>query len=276
MLALFAGAGLSCTTAGPRVVFDQRSAFARVLVIDDGPRRFMRFGSPTASDQSAIEPANPRAVPVEYVRHALIGLAHHGRPRRVLMVGLGGGAFSTLVHRALPEATVDVVEIDPVVVAAARAHFGLREDDRYRVHVADAASWMERDKGTYDFVLLDAYAGEGIPAPLATAAFFRAVGRRLAPGGVVAINIAEMQSEGRAVARTFAAVLAPFDCRQTPEDGNVLLFAADGAHAGDAAAMRRWLSDWDARGVTDFSLAALAAQPARGPECERLAARRAR
>jgi spermidine synthase len=129
---------------------------------------------------------------------------------------------------------------------------------------------MARDRGAYDFVLLDAYAGEGIPAPLGSAAFFRAVARRLAPGGVVAINIAEMQAEGRAVARAFAAVLTPFDCRQTPADGNVLLFAADGVHAGDAAAMRRWLSAWDARGATDFSLAALAARPARGPECERL------
>ncbi len=252
------------------MVFDQRSPFGRVLVIDEGPRRSLRFGSPAASDQSTIEPANPRAVPVEYVRHALVGLAHHGGPRRVLMVGLGGGAFSTLVHRALPEAVVDVVEIDPVVVAAARAHFGLRDDSRYRVHVADAADWVARDQGKYDFVLLDAYAGEGIPAPLATEAFFRAVARRLAPGGVATINIAEMQDEGRAAARAFAAVLTPFDCRQTPADGNVLLFAADGPHAADPAATRRWLSDWDARGVTDFSLAALAAQPARGPECERL------
>ena len=60
-----------------------------------------------------------------------------------------------------------------VVVAAARAHFGLREDARYRVHVADAADWMTRAPAqTYDYVLLDAYAGEGIPAPLATQAFF--------------------------------------------------------------------------------------------------------
>jgi spermidine synthase len=242
-------------------------------VIDEGSRRVMRFGSPSASDQSAVEPANPRAVPTEYVRYALIGLAHHGRPRRVLMVRLGGGAFSTVVHRALPGATIDVVEIDPVVVAAARAHFGVREDGRYRVHVADAADWIGRDRQQYDFVLLDAYAGEGIPPPLGTEAFFRAVAMRLAPGGVVAINIAEMRAEGRAVARAFAAVLAPFDCRQTPADGNVLLFAADGPHAADAAVMRRWLSDWDARGVTDFSLAALAARPARGPECARLGIR---
>ena len=70
-------------------------------------------------------------------------------------------------------------------------------------------------------------------------------------------------------------MLTPFDCRQTPLDGNVLLFAADGPRAADPAAMQRWLADWDARGVTDFSLAALAAQPARGPACETFGGRAA-
>jgi spermidine synthase len=261
---------VGCATIGPRILFDQTGRFGRVLVIDEGPRRVMRFGSPSASEQSAIEPRNPRAVPVEYVRYALIGLAHQGRPRRVLMIGLGGGTFTTLVHRALPEATIDAVEIDPVVVQAARAHFGLREDARYRVEVADAADWIARAQATYDFVLLDAYAGEGIPEALGTRAFFEAIARRLAPGGVVAINIAEMQAEGRAVARAFAAVLKPFDCRETPVDGNVLLFAAAGPHATDAAAVTGWLAAWDALLVTDFSLVALAARPARGPECDAL------
>jgi spermidine synthase len=226
-----------------------------------------------------VETGNPRALPLEYTRYALIGLAHQGRPRSMLMIGLGGGTFSTLVHRAIPEMTIDAVEIDPVVVAAARAHFGLREDEHYRVHVADAADWIARGQGgqrgqreedRYDYILLDAYAGEGIPEPLRTEAFFRAVAGRLAPGGVVAINIAEMQGEGVAVARTFAAVLKPFDCRRAPVDGNVLLFAADGPHATDPAAIRRWAAAWDARGATDFSLAALAARPAPGPECRLL------
>jgi spermidine synthase len=254
----------------PRIVFDRTSSFGRVLVIDEGPRRVMRFGSPDGSEQSAIEPGNPRAVPVEYVRYALLGLAHHGAPQRILMVGLGGGTFTTLVHRALPAAIIDAIDINPVVVAAARAHFGLHEDARYRIHIADAADWMARGTDTYDFVLLDAYAGEEIPAALGTKAFFRAVASRLAPGGVVAINIAEMQAEGRAVARAFAEVLTPFDCRETPIDGNVLLFAANGSHVVDGAGMSRWLAAWDARGLTDFSLAALAASPARGPACRAL------
>jgi spermidine synthase len=267
---------LACASgrSGTRVVFDETSGFGRVLVIDEGPLRVMRFGSPAGSEQSAIVRGNPRALPLEYTRYALLGLAHahEGRPRRMLMVGLGGGTLTTLVHRALPEMSIDAVEIDPVVVAAARAQFGLREDARYRVHVADAAAWMATARGeaTYDYIFLDAYAGEGIPAALGTPAFFRAVARRLAPGGVVAINIAELEAEGLAVARAFAAVLTPFDCRCTPVDGNVLLFASDGGHLVDGPRMRRWLADWDARGLTDFSLASLAAHPARAPECAAL------
>lgn len=78
---------------------------------------------------------------------------------------------------------------------------------------------------------------------------------------------------GQVAARAFVRVLTPFDCRQTPVDGNLLLFAAAGPHAADAAARRRWLADWDARGATDFSLAALAAEPARGSACALLGVR---
>jgi len=177
----------------------------------------------------------------------------------MLMVGLGGGTFTTLVHRAAPEITVDAVEIDPVVVEVARRYFGVREDDRYRVHIADAAAWITQPGETFDLVFLDGYAGDDVAPALATQAFFEAVRRRLAPGGVVAINIAEMTGATRRAERAFRAVFTPFDCRRTPLDGNMLLFAAAGARRSDPDAVLRWAADWDARGVTTFSLRAVAA-----------------
>jgi spermidine synthase len=255
------------------VLFDQISPFGRVLVMDEGILRVMRFGSLQASQQSAIVPGQPGAVPIEYIRYALLGLAYHGGPGHILMIGLGGGTFSTFVHHALPGATVDVVEIDPVVVTAARAYFGLREDERYRVHVANAAEWIARDNGSYDYILLDAYAGEEIPRLLAAQPFFKDVARRLAPGGVVAINIAQSEAEGMAVARAFHAVFTPFDCRRTPADGNIVIFAGLGPRVVDTVQVQRWLTDWDARGVSDFSLRALAGsldRRAAGSDCASL------
>jgi spermidine synthase len=276
-LVLFFGlcvSALACARTPPpsslvaRLLFDQTSPFGRVLVLDEGPLRVMRFGTREGSEQSSIVRDRPGAVPIEYVRTALLGLAHHGQVTRILMVGLGGGTFTTLVHRALPEVAIDVVEIDPVVVAAARGYFGLREDDRYRVHVADAVDWIGRDRGAYDYVLLDAYAGEEIPQVLRSASFFEAVARRLAPGGVVAINIAELRAEGMEVARAFRAVFVPFDCRRAPTDGNIVIFGAREPHAVDQAAMLRWLDAWDARRITDFSLRTLASGSG-GADCAR-------
>ncbi|HEY8926089.1 MAG TPA: fused MFS/spermidine synthase [Polyangia bacterium] len=249
--------------SAPTVVFDQTSAFGRVLVRDEGPLRVMRFGSPPGSEQSEIVRDRPDAVPMEYVQLALLGLGHVAAPKRVLMVGLGGGTFTTLLHRLRPEITIDAVEIDPVVVAAARACFALREDDRYRVHVADAAAWLARDQpgaeARYDYVVLDAYAGEDIPAAIGSPAFFESVRAHLAPGGVVALNVAEADGQGAPVAVTFARVLSVFERRRAPRDGNLLLYAAAEPRATPALdAVLRFAAAWDARGLTDFSMRALA------------------
>ncbi len=144
------------------------------------------------------------------------------------------------------------------MVAAARACFGLREDDGYRVHVADAAAWIARDTGTYDYVFLDAYAGEDIPPALASPAFFAAVRARLAPGAVVAINIAEPDGQGAGVAAAFSKVLPPLEHRRARRDGNLVLYGAATARTADAAALLRFAAAWDARAITDFSMRALA------------------
>jgi spermidine synthase len=240
------------------IVFDQTSPFGRVLVRDEGPLRVMRFGTPPGAEQSAIVRERPGAVPMEYVRYALLGLGHAPQLRRVLMVGLGGGTFTTLLHRARPDLVIDAVEIDPAVVAAARCCFGLREDDRYRVHVADAAAWLASDAGRYDYVFLDAYAGEDIPAAIASPAFFAAVRARLAPGGVVAINVAEPTRQRAPITAALAPALSIFECRRARRDGNLVVYAAAAPRAADTAALLRFADSWDAARATDFSLRALA------------------
>jgi hypothetical protein len=51
-----------------------------------------------------------------------------GRYGSVLLVGLGGGALPTFLHRAFGFA-VDCVELDETVVALAKKHFGFRDVD---------------------------------------------------------------------------------------------------------------------------------------------------
>ena len=162
-----------------------------------------------------------------YLRSAAVALPVPEQLRRMLVIGLGGGAFPNFVRARLPNVQIDAVEIDPVVAGLARDYFGLVEDDMLNVHVEDGVDFIARTPHAYDYILLDAYDADAIPEALATAEFFRSVRARLAPGGVVVANLSIRSDRHAAVmvrrmARQFA------DCihlRSPPHYNDVILLA---------------------------------------------------
>jgi len=220
----------------PRWVrFDQPSAFGRVLVVDEGELRHLRFGSADGDDQSTISLADPGAVPMECIRHALLGLLLTRHVQRALLIGLGGGSYARLLQRAHPTAQIEAVEINPVVVAAARRYFGLKPGPLLRVHVEDGAAFVGRSPaGSYDVIFLDAYdEQDDPPAQLATPAFYRALRARLAPGGVVVVNLSAPDATVARLRRSFFAAFSGCASVQGVRDQNVVVFG--GADALPAA-----------------------------------------
>lgn len=209
-----------------------RGRFGEVFVVDhDDGTRSMSFGAIDAEPQSLIDPANRHAVPMAYLRTAALSLSllDDDAPR-VLLVGLGGGGFLSVTD-AWPKARVTAVEIDPVVVSLARAHFALDAHRTERVIVDDGRAFLEAGaragRARWDLILLDAYAGDDVPPPLADGAFFALLARRLAPTGILVVNIAVDPGAARdllvTIARTFdtGCVVAA-----TPEDANLVVFAS--------------------------------------------------
>ncbi|MBI2982889.1 MAG: fused MFS/spermidine synthase, partial [Chloroflexi bacterium] len=98
---------------------------------------------------------------------------------RTLAIGAGGYTFPRYLTAAYPQATVDVVEIDPAVTAVAREHLGLAEDPRLTTYNTDARLWFieERPAGRYDVVYGDAFNDVAIPFHLTTVEFDRLVRR---------------------------------------------------------------------------------------------------
>lgn len=58
-------------------------------------------------------------------------------PVSVLLVGLGGGALPQFLRDFVPGATVEAVELDPVVFQVAKEWFGFRPDSHLTVTVGD-------------------------------------------------------------------------------------------------------------------------------------------
>ncbi len=251
----------SAAASAPKVIFDKPSAYGRVFVVEDGRRRMLRFDDVNGVDQSAMSIDDPASVPMEYVRYAGLGLLFVPELESVMMIGLGGGSFTGLIHRALPKVRIDAIEIDPVVVEAARRHFGLVEDERYRVHIADGAAFVRDAKTRYDLILADAGVADGIPEHHTTDPFFVSLRERLTTRGVLIVNLGLDDRRNATIARRIKAAFGAdaSTCVRTPEDANTLVFATRHSPAPQAAQLRARATAFDARSVLPYALAPLAA-----------------
>ena len=119
-----------------------------------------------------------------------------GRPlESVAILGNAGGTTARALGVFYPEATVDGVELDPAVSDVGRRYFGMEENPRLTVHDADARPFLRRTDVRYDLIVADAYHQPYVPFYLATREFFELARERLAPGGILALNVAAVPGD---------------------------------------------------------------------------------
>ena len=150
--------------------------------------RSLHIGSDTV--QSSMRLARPNDLELSYTRSMMGFLLFAPPPSKVLMIGLGGGSLAKFVFHRLPHARIQAVEVNPRVLAIARQYFHVPPDDeRFEVVVADGAAHVEREEASADVVLVDGYEADAHVEELATPAFYAACRRRLAPGGIMSVNL---------------------------------------------------------------------------------------
>jgi spermidine synthase len=154
-------------------------------------------------------------------------------PRRIAILGNAAGTVARSFGHFFPRTAVDAVEIDSELTGLGRRYFDLR-NPRMRTFAEDARPWLERSAGGYDAIMVDAYRQPYIPFYLATREFFELTRDRLAPGGLVVVNVGHPEGAReleRVLGRTMAAAF-PRVLRYPVEDTNTLLVAGEGAFSG--------------------------------------------
>jgi spermidine synthase len=222
---------LSLPVAGQaqRIVYEVRSQYQLITVQDtvNGVRQLVfeqRFPG-TGATQSEMSLANHEELTLSYARHIMTVLPLVDRPRRLLIVGLGGGSMQRYLYRVLPDATIETVELDPVVRDIAANFFFLKEDRRQIVHVGDGRSFLEKSRDRYDTIFLDAFNASSIPYALTTQEFLRAVRARLADGGVACANVWHTVPEYADMLKTYAAVFPELHVVNCASSGNSIVVA---------------------------------------------------
>jgi spermidine synthase len=173
------------------LVYQVRDEEGLIDVVDAYGIRSLHFGS--SPKQSAMALDEPDRLELPYTRAMLASLLFQPMPRRVLMLGLGGGTLARCLLRHFPDCQIDVVELRPTVVAIARRYFDLPDSPRLHIHQADGVEWVTRPpKGEcehFDLVMVDLFDEQGMAAGVLDQTFFRALRQRLTANGVLAINL---------------------------------------------------------------------------------------
>ena len=179
--------------AAQQMIHSEKSLYREVLVYEEGGERCMCFTRQCRiGRQSCVVLNDPHRFALNYTRMMMAGTLFTGpAPQKVLIVGLGGGSIPTALREILPQAQIDVVEIDPAVTKVAKRFFNFREDAKMKVTELDGRVYVKRAQraGTkYEVVMLDAFDHEYIPEHLLTREFLIEVKSLLSPTGVLVAN----------------------------------------------------------------------------------------
>jgi spermidine synthase len=174
----------------PRIDMPRKPRFAPVTFSEEGGVRYLHFG--TEWVQGAMRLSKPDHIELEYAQQMMAWLLFLATPARIVQLGLGAAALTKFAHRFLRPAKVDVVELNPAVVVAARTMFALPSDDaRLTVHELDAWDFVNdrANHGTIGALQIDLYDATARGPVLDSVAFYRSVRACLTDAGIATINL---------------------------------------------------------------------------------------
>jgi len=173
------------------VIHHSKDSHGVIEVVDDGYTRSLHFGN--AIRQSAMDLSRPEYLVLTYTRAMTSSLLFGPSPRRVLLIGLGGGSLAKFIFHHFPLCSIDAVEHRELVVKLAHGFFFLPDERRLRIRIADGAEFVQQQAlsspGRYDLILVDAYNDAGMDDNMAEQLFFQACHILLSADGVLAINL---------------------------------------------------------------------------------------
>ena len=205
---------LFSVAAHSNVVHEERSLYRNIIVDETGDLRCLKFNTKSSqTSQSYMYKNNPDKLVFNYTKLTFASLLVTDNPKNVLIIGLGGGTLSNVIHELYPAAKIHNVEIDPAVLKVARDYFNFIETDNVTAKVQDGRIFIKRaalKKQQFDWIILDAFNGDYIPEHLLTKEFFEEIKSVLAVGGIVAANTFSSSKLYEHESATYHAVFGDF------------------------------------------------------------------
>ena len=233
-----------------QVIFEEVSSSGRVTVTahpasllpgeGEAEWRVLRFNDATRQSVARIVDGEVDAgcLATEYLKTvaavfaAVVGARGGEVPvaGTALAIGVGGGSMVLFLNQYFPELCVQSVEIDPVVVSAARimgAAFDIivADANEFVVGTDGQPSSTSNDSAPYEFVYIDAFDGDDcVPRDLCGEDFAGRLASEMSPTGTLIVNLHADDEHWERTARVFRDAVGgvAFTCTCKTQ-GNVVL-----------------------------------------------------
>jgi spermidine synthase len=175
------------------IIYRTDGVYQRITIYDGGylgrPARFLLLDR-SESGAVFLDSDDPSELVYDYTKYYSLYKIFTPRVDNALV--LGGGAYSipkALLHE-LPDAVIDVAEIEPSFLDLAKAYFGAGDSPRLRNFVEDGRRYLHDADTPYDLIFGDVYYSYfSVPPHFTTQEFFGLAKSKLRPEGVFIANM---------------------------------------------------------------------------------------
>ena len=169
-----------------KLIYEKETLFSHLDIVEYGSNISMYLDGMRHSSMNVNDPLD---LVIDYTEYFHLGMLFNPSATNVLFVGGGGFTGPKNFLALYPDTKIDVIEIDPDVINAAKTFFNLKEDPRLQIFIDDARKHLYTFDKKYDLIILDAYSANYVPYHLLTHEFYQIMEQRLEPEGVVVSNI---------------------------------------------------------------------------------------
>jgi len=165
----------------------RRLAVVPPRVYEDGDSVTLQFQ--IGEIQSQMLTSEPNFLVLSYTRTMMAFLLFNKEPKRIAMIGLGGGSISKWCYHELPKTDLTVIEINQMVISLREQFYIPADDHRFRVICGDGADYVADTTDSPEVLLVDGFDVHGQPPQLCSQEFYDDCYRALSPDGLLVVNL---------------------------------------------------------------------------------------
>lgn len=144
-----------------KLIFFHRDAQNSIYVYENKVYRWLSFDEQFI--QTAIEKNRPQIPILNYILPQCVNLKESKSLKpKILILGAGGGAHFHYIKHLLPNAELQMVEINPVIIEIAKLYFMVN----HPIQLIDAQQFVKNQQQKYDHIILDMFIDQNFPQNL--------------------------------------------------------------------------------------------------------------